>query len=386
MPELGKRRPVNRAFPQCGGRRTFSGPSPTGAPSHGPAIHGPAAMNNRLILMSRTGVETKLPWRQVPKVVRQQVEAALGSPVRRAARIWGGYSPTPTFRLALADGRRAFFKGTHHESTEFARNALSGELRVYEELEPLIGRWMPHYFAAFRQADWQVLLLEDLGPKSVPPWTPSKARGISQALAAFHQSTLGASLPAWLSRPAEWRHRESWAHTVQASQGLQEIAALAGDAAAEAMEWLQTLSPWIGEWMQQEGLAAEPYALLHGDLRSDNLRFARGRLALFDWPAITLGRPEWDLVAFAQTVTVEGGPAPEQVMTWYAEQFPLDEAAVDAALAWWLTFFAERAWQPEIPGLPRLRRFQRQQLGVLLLWAGRRWRLAEPQWAAALLK
>ena len=63
--------------------------------------------------MSRTGVEAKIPWRQVPKAVRQQVEAALGARVVRAARIWGGYSPAPTFRLALADGRRAFFKATY---------------------------------------------------------------------------------------------------------------------------------------------------------------------------------------------------------------------------------------------------------------------------------
>jgi fructosamine-3-kinase len=322
--------------------------------------------------MSRTGVETKLPWRQVPKAVRQQTEAALGSPVRRAARIWGGYSPTPTFRLTLANGQRAFFKGTYGESNEFARNALLEEVRVYEELKSLIGQWMPHGFAAFAQADWQVLLLEDLGPKSVPPWTPAKARGITHALAAFHRSTLGASLPAWLSRPAERLAQESWVRTVASSRGLQEIARLAGDG-VEGMRWLQMLSPLIQERIQGPALAAEPYALLHGDLRSDNLRFSRGRLALFDWPAITVGRPEWDLVAFAQTVTVEGGPAPEQVMAWYGEDFPVDEAAVDGALAWWLTFFAERAWQPEIPGLPRLRRFQQQQLGVLLLWAARRW-------------
>ncbi len=30
--------------------------------------------------MSRTGIEVKLPWQQIPKAVRQQVDAALGSP------------------------------------------------------------------------------------------------------------------------------------------------------------------------------------------------------------------------------------------------------------------------------------------------------------------
>src|SRR2546421_10318094 len=102
--------------------------------------------------------------------------------------------------------------------------------------------------------------------------------------------------------------------------------------------------------MKQSALREGPYAILHGDLRSDNLRFIQRRLYLFDWPAITVGRPEWDIVAFAQSVTVEGGPSSEQVMTWYEEQFPLKGNAVECALAWWLTFFADRAWQPEIPG------------------------------------
>ena len=189
--------------------------------------------------MSRTGVEARLPWKRVPQAVRQQIEAALGAPVKRASRIWGGYAPTPTYRLALADGRQAFFKG--------------------------------------------------------------------------------------------------------------------------------------------------PYAILHGDLHSDNLRFTHKQLYLFDWPAITVGRPEWDIVAFAQSVTVEGGPSPEQVMEWYREHFSLNSDAVECALAWWLTFFADRAWRPEIPGLPRVRRFQRQQLGILACWAARQWSLPSPEWAGQLL-
>ena len=59
----------------------------------------------------RGGVEAKPPWRAVPTAVRHEVERLFESPVARAVRVWGGYSPTPTFRLTLADGQRAFFKG-----------------------------------------------------------------------------------------------------------------------------------------------------------------------------------------------------------------------------------------------------------------------------------
>lgn len=331
--------------------------------------------------MARTGIEDKLPWRRVPGAVRGQVEAALGAPVRRAARIWGGYSPTPTFRLALADGRRAFFKATHGETNEFATNALALEVKVYAELGSLLAGWAPRCFAAFRHDDWHVLLVEDLGPKSAPPWTPALARSTARALGRFHLATLGTPLPAWLTRPEQRLPEEDWQRTVQESQQLRAIATLAGEAAPEALAWLRAIGPHIEATMRHPALMVEPFALLHGDLRSDNLRIARQRLSLFDWPAITVGRPEWDMVAFAQTVTVEGGPQPETVLAWYGETFPVDAGAVDGALAWWFTFFADCAWRPELPELPRLRRFQQQQLAVLAQWAARRWALPEPRWA-----
>lgn len=283
--------------------------------------------------MSRTGVEAKLPWRRVPKAVRQQVESALGAPVRRASRIWGGYAPTPTYRLTLEDGRHAFFKGTYQASNKFAKNALLHEERVYRELGVVLARWMPQWYATLHHEDWHGLLLEDLGPKSVPPWTPGKARAITHALAAVHHSSFGSQTPAWLSRPEERLAQENWTRTVQESLEFQKIATLAGDEAPQALAWFEKVSPTIEYLLKQSTLREGPYAILHGDLRSDNLRLTHRQLYLFDWPAIAVGRPEWDIVAFAQSVTVEGGPSPEQVMTWYGERFSLNTKAVECSLA-----------------------------------------------------
>ncbi len=336
--------------------------------------------------MSRTGIEAKLAWKHVPQAVRQQVDAALGAPVVRATRIWGGYGPTPTYRLVLADGHRAFFKGTYQDSNDFAKHALHVEERVYREIGPQIKAWMPELHAAFHYEDWHVLILEDLGPRSVPPWPPAKTRAITHALAAFHRSSLGSQPPAWLPQPDEELSRLNWPQTIQESGELQYIAALAGEEAPQALAWLQRMSPTIEHMMKQPALSEGPYAILHGDIRSDNLRFVGGRLYLFDWPSISIGRPELDMVAFAQSVTIEGGPLPEQVMAWYGEQFAVNPGAVESALAWWLTYFADRAWRPAIPGLPRLRRFQAQQLATLLFWAARQWSLPSPEWANRLLE
>jgi hypothetical protein len=321
----------------------------------------------------------------VPLEAREQTGAVLGSPVTRALRVWGGYGPTPTFRLTLADGRRAFLKGTNRDTNEFATAALDYEARVYRDLGAFLMDWAPAMLGSVRWRDWHLLLLADAGPRAVPPWTPRLTRAITHALAAFHTATLGANLPPWLTRAPELLAHENWERTAQNARGFRDIADLAGDAAADALLWFREIAPTVSQTMRRPDLLAGPYALLHGDLRSDNLRYTQRRLTLFDWPAIAVGRPEWDIVAFAQSVTVEGGPAPEAVMALYAERFPVREAAVDVALAWCVTFMAERAWRPEIPGLPRLRRFQRQQLGTLLAWAMRRWSLPSAPWLDRLL-
>lgn len=100
--------------------------------------------------MSRTGAEAKLPWSSVPETTRQQVAVALGAPIARAARIWGGYAPTPTFRLILADGRRAFMKGTFAESNEFSRHALA---------YAVLAQWVARRWS-LPSAEWANRLLE----------------------------------------------------------------------------------------------------------------------------------------------------------------------------------------------------------------------------------
>lgn len=334
----------------------------------------------------RSGLEAKPPWRSVPRAVRQRTQEALGSAIVRGARVWGGYGPAPTFRMALADGRRAFFKGTNVNSNDFARRALVREERAYQDLPDLLGYWMPRPYGSFRQNDWHVLLLEDTGPRRMPPWTPTATRRVAHAYAAFHAATLGSEhLPAWLPRPGESLPRVTWRRVAAESDDLGRVAALAGEQRELAHRWLRAALPLLSRLADNAANLPGPYALLHGDTRSDNLRFRDGRLFLFDWPSAEVGRPELDVVAFAQSITVEGGAAPEQFVAWYSECVTLDAGALDVALAWLAAFFADLAWRPDIPDLPRLRRFQRQQLAVVLPWLARRLRLPEPGWASIML-
>ncbi len=334
--------------------------------------------------MSRTGVEEKPPWRAVPPAVRRGVEATLGSAIVRGARVYGGYGPTPTFRLLLADGRRAFFKGVNAASNEFMRGAIVREERVYRDATELIGPWAPECYGGFQCDDWRVLLLQDVGPKSAPPWARTLTRKVAHAYADFHAHTLGRALPDWLPGPQAQIPRGWPQRVVAESDGFRAVAELAVGHEREALDWLRMAIPRLIQLAETAPNLPGPYALLHGDTRSDNLRFRDGRLYLFDWPSTEIGRSEFDLVGFAQSVTVDGGVAPEQVVAWYEERLPLRADAMDAAVAWLTLFFADLAWRPPIPGLPRLRSFQRQQLTVMLMWAARRLRMPEPAWATAI--
>lgn len=325
--------------------------------------------------MSRRGVEEKPPWSGVPRSVRAKVEEIVGARVTRGERAYGGYGPTPTFRLRLADGSGVFFKATSPETNEFAHRALDREERNYRELAPIMAEWAPAFRGEFRLDGWHVVLLGDAGPKSVPPWTPAKARTAARELARFHRSTLGQELPARLARPGRFLGRLDWRWIREETDDFQVLAEMAGERSAEAREWFRVAAPILQEAIDRWNEAPERFALLHGDVRSDNLRLLGSRLILFDWPHAVVGAPEYDLVEFAQSVAVEGGPAPEAVVAAYVEVGAIDEVALNGAIAWWAAFFADTAWRPDIPGLPRLRLFQRQQLDVLLDWAARQFGL-----------
>ena len=336
--------------------------------------------------MSRIGVEPKPTWRSVPLGVRHRVEEVAGGRVRRGIRIWGGYAPSPTFRLILEGGARLVFKGASPGplENEHMSRALEAEERVYRELARWMAPWAPAFCGSFRESQWHVLLLEDLGRASVPPWTRPAIQQAMVGYAEFHRHSLGKELPDWLSRSRHHRFAHTWSELATEERGLESLAGLAGDRTREALEW--TRSALSRMQTVAEGLVrvGPPDALLHFDTRSDNLRLLPGGgLRMFDWPYTCVGPPEIDVAAFAQSITCEGGPGPAEVLEPYARHVPVREDAMDSAVAATAGYFAIQAWREPIPGLPRLRSVQRRQLKASLAWCARRLRLPTPDWLSA---
>ena len=326
--------------------------------------------------------EAKPKWTEVPASVRAEAERILGSRVIRATRAYGGYAASATFRLVLANGRRAFFKAGYPLPAESpVVLPIAQEARRYAALAPLVGRWMPKQLGAFRRERWDVLLMEDLGPTTIPPWSADKARRATRSYARFHARTLGRSLPRGLSRTRHKRFGMFWGDAGKTWE-LSEAATVAGRRADEAEEWLAVVLPLLRAAERDLVRAKPPFAALHFDTRSDNVRLVGDRLVMFDWPWACAGPAEFDVAAFAQSVSAERGPDPERIVEWYEDVLPLRTTVLTGSIAGIAGYFAFAAWRPPLPGLPRLRSVQRRQLRASVGWAARHFDLPEPRWLA----
>ena len=110
---------------------------------------------------------------------------------------------------------------------------------------------------------------------------------------------------------------------------MARLAGLAGERSGEAAAWLAVHFPAIDQAAQSLRHVRGPYAVLHLDTRSDNVRVhprAPVPLRMFDWPFAAAGPPELDLIAFVQSIVCEGGPHPETMVRWYAAVQPVPNA------------------------------------------------------------
>ena len=110
-------------------------------------------------------------------------------------------------------------------------------------------------------------------------------------------------------------------------------------------------------------------ALMHFDVRSDNLCIRDGRAVLIDWNFACVGNPLADVACWLPSLHAEGGPAPDVIL-------PEGAAELAALLA---GYFGAHAARPEIPEAPHVRTLQLRQARTALPWAARALGLPPPR-------
>lgn len=305
-------------------------------------------------------------WQAIPEKLRKDFEQWLGSPIVRVQSQATGFSPGVAARLRTADGQRIFVKAIGPEPNPGAVVFHRREKQITERLP--VGAPVPRLrWSADDEADtgWVMLAFEDIdGRLPAQPWQPSELELVMAALADLARLLTPSPLTD-LSRASDtFEHRLSgWRRLLtESTAGLDDWSRrhLAKLAAIEATT----------------SAAVDGDTLLHFDLRADNMLLTENRVWFVDWPHACIGAAWVDVLLFAPSVHMQGGPTPEELIARSPVCLAADPDALTAAVIAIAGFFIRGSLQPPPPGLPTLRAFQAAQGAVALAWIQERtgWR------------
>jgi aminoglycoside phosphotransferase (APT) family kinase protein len=306
----------------------------------------------------------RLDWSKVPGSVRAAVEDWLGSPVVSATSQSAGFSPGVAARLQTEDGRRVFAKAAGPEPNPLTPLAHRREARVAAALSEEVP--VPPLLWSHDESEggWVVLLFEDVeGRNPVMPWRADELSKTLDALTALSELLT----PSPLAPGAVVGYAGDWSVV---SGGYWER--LAEEQPARLDAWSAHHLDELGDLEGEATSAVEGDTLLHLDVRADNLLLTPDRVLVVDWPHARVGAPWIDVVFFAPSVAMQGGPPPEELLSKHPHARRAEPEAVTAVLAAVAGFFTAEGLLPAPPGLPTLRVFQAAQGEVARAWLARR--------------
>jgi aminoglycoside phosphotransferase (APT) family kinase protein len=286
--------------------------------------------------------------------VRAAFERRLGARVVEAVTQPSGFSPGLAARMRLEDGRRAFLKAVSEKANPDTPDIHRREARILAALPP--NAPIPRLLWSYDEMGWVALCLEDIdGRHPHEPWTDHDMDAVIACVEKMSRDLtpspieLEDTVPAFFSQTINgWR-----------------IALDRGETRLDP--WARRNLDRLAELEKRAPDVVEGDALVHCDIRADNLMIAGDRVYVLDWPWARIGAAWIDLVAMAPSVTMQGGPQPEQFLSRLDLQAVRSDA-IDAVVASLAGYFVVRALEPPPRGIPTVRAFQAAQGGVALAW------------------
>jgi hypothetical protein len=272
----------------------------------------------------------------------RRIEAAVGWRPTEWRRVGGRAADSNTGHWVVSDGEHSAFVKVPRADlpAEWAR-------REHRNLSALVGPVFPRVVGWSDDGTWPVLALEDLsGADWVPPWTGARVEAVLATLVEVS----GTVPPAHLER-LERDPVEHWAAIAADPEPFLSLGLC-------SRRWLDTHLARLVLSAAAAPLTGE--ALVHLDVRSDNLCFRDGHAVLLDWNHATIANPKLDVAFWLPSLAAEGGPAPDQVLPGEPE-----------LAAWVAGFFCSYAGLPPIPDAPHVRPLQVAQARTALPWAAR---------------
>ena len=222
--------------------------------------------------------------------------------------------------------------------------------REHEVYASLRGSFIPELIGFDDNGVRPLLVIEDLSHADWgTDWTPERIALVRAALDELSHASPPPNTP-----PV----RELFADLFGRWRKVQEDPAPFLSLGLRSREWLDERLPALIE--AADAVPADGDALLHLDIRSDNLCTVDDRAVFVDWNWLCVGAPEFDLAGWACSLALEGGPQPWELVP-AAPEFAAFMASVWAAVA----------GLPPPDTAPDVREIQKRQLAVALDWIDR---------------
>jgi len=300
-----------------------------------------------------------LPWAGVPAAVQEWAAGVADGAPHAVRDVAGGFSPGATAVLECA-GRAVFVKAVGAELNPDSPSMHRREAVVSAAL-PVSPRF-PRLLDTYDDGAWVALAFEAIdGHPPRHPWQAAELETVLAGLSAMHEELTPSPAPSL--EPLAVYARKLFG-------GWSTLAATGAPAALDpwAAAHLARLAELEAGWPE----ACAGSTLVHGDVRSDNVLLHGDGVVFVDWPHGAVGNPAFDVIGWAPSVVLEGGPAPEELLVRHGPSRRADPDAVTVLLAAIAGFFVSHSLEPAPPGLPTLRPFQAAQGEVALAWLRRR--------------
>lgn len=303
---------------------------------------------------------SRVDWADVPEQVRAEIERACGATVVAASTAPGGFSPGLAARIRCADGRRWFVKAASGEVNPDTPRLHRQEAAILGDLDPLIraGRLpVPRLRATVEHGSWFALILDDIdGQHPALPWEDGQ---VGQVLGALDKLA-DALTPAPVNAPTIEQYLGG------DFTGWRILARSPGD---------ERLDPWSRARLAELAALEATWAahaggttLLHADIRADNMLLTGTGVVVVDWPHACRGAAFVDVVLWAPSVAMQGGPEPAHLLARSRAGRSASRADLTATVCALAGYLTERSLRPPPPGLPTVRAFQAAQGEVTRRW------------------
>ncbi|WAP50434.1 phosphotransferase [Arthrobacter sp. ATA002] len=332
-------------------------PATAGAPCAPGVPSPPLVPDYRVTAVRRT-------WAGLPDLLRRRAAAHLGGTVSAVRSAGGGFTPGFAAVLEGAGSERIFAKAAP-ETDSFIYPSYLREAEVARRMPA--GMPVPVLSAAEQLTvdgtGWQLLVYEAVdGAMPGHPWTDRELQAIEASCAeavrilkGFPRELAGEPLAGDLTAvpsgflsvadgaPAPWFLPGL---TARHAAGFQELLALC-----------------------PEALAGE--AVLHGDLRPDNILIRSGRALICDWNFLGTGA-EWTDWVSVLPYAHSGGLDADAWLQRSALTRGVPARHIDAFLAALLNYMIHSGSQPDVPSSPQLRAHGRHTARIVYDWCLRR--------------